>query len=80
MATTKKTDELSSPVPMYRKLWSAKQQIGKVHKNAKNPHFKQSYADCVELGDHPLGMFLALTAVGLDPSILGTPTTDTDVA
>ena len=45
MATVKKTDELSSPVPMYRKLWSAKQQIGKVHKNAKNPHFKQSYAD-----------------------------------
>jgi hypothetical protein len=45
MATAKKTDELSSPVPMYRKLWSAKQQIGKVHKNAKNPHFKQSYAD-----------------------------------
>ena len=45
MATVKKTDELSSPVPMYRKLWSAKQQIGKVHKNAKNPHFKQNYAD-----------------------------------
>jgi hypothetical protein len=43
MATVKKTDELSSPVPMYRKLWSAKQQIGKVHKNARSHHSK--YAD-----------------------------------
>ena len=43
MATAKKTDELSSPVPMYRKLWTAKQQIGKVHKNARSHHSK--YAD-----------------------------------
>lgn len=43
MATAKKTDEQSSPVPMYRKLWSAKQQIGKVHKNARSHHSK--YAD-----------------------------------
>jgi len=43
MATTKKTEEQSSPVPMYRKLWNAKQQIGKVHKNAKSHHSK--YAD-----------------------------------
>lgn len=43
MATAKKTDELSSPVPMYRKLWTAKQQIGKVHKNARS-HISK-YAD-----------------------------------
>lgn len=27
------------------KLWHAKQEIGKVYKNANNPHFKRSYAD-----------------------------------
>jgi hypothetical protein len=43
MATVKKEGELSSPVPMYRKLWTAKQQMGKIHKNSKAQHSK--YAD-----------------------------------
>ena len=30
---------------IYEKLLKAKKSIGKVHKNAKNPHFKQNYAD-----------------------------------
>jgi hypothetical protein len=30
---------------VYVKLWHAKQEIGKVYKNANNPHFKRSYAD-----------------------------------
>ena len=30
---------------LYQKLHLAKQQIGKVAKNATNPHFKKSYAD-----------------------------------
>jgi hypothetical protein len=30
---------------IYFKLWKAKQKIGKVSKNAKNPHFKNNYAD-----------------------------------
>jgi len=30
---------------IYEKLLNAKKSIGKVHKNAKNPHFKNSYAD-----------------------------------
>jgi len=30
---------------LYQKLHTAKQQIGKVAKNATNPHFKKSYAD-----------------------------------
>jgi hypothetical protein len=30
---------------LYKKLHLAKQQIGKVAKNATNPHFKKSYAD-----------------------------------
>ena len=30
---------------VYAKLWHAKQEIGKVYKNATNPHFKRSYAD-----------------------------------
>lgn len=30
---------------IYQKLLDAKKQIGKVSKNAKNPHFKNNYAD-----------------------------------
>jgi len=30
---------------LYQKLHTAKSQIGKVAKNATNPHFKKSYAD-----------------------------------
>jgi hypothetical protein len=30
---------------IYQKLHEAKQEIGKVAKNAKNPHFKNTYAD-----------------------------------
>ena len=30
---------------IYQKLYEAKQEIGKVAKNAKNPHFKNNYAD-----------------------------------
>ena len=30
---------------IYSKLLNAKKSIGKVHKNAKNPHFKNNYAD-----------------------------------
>jgi hypothetical protein len=33
------------PAPFYVRLHQAKQLIGKVHKNATNPHFKKSYAD-----------------------------------
>lgn len=44
MSTTKK-EEAEAPVPMYKKLHTAKLAIGKVHKNATNPHFKRTYAD-----------------------------------
>lgn len=30
---------------IYTKLLNAKKSIGKVHKNSKNPHFKNNYAD-----------------------------------
>jgi hypothetical protein len=30
---------------LYRKVWDAKREIGKVYRNAKNPHFKHNYAD-----------------------------------
>jgi len=33
------------PAPFYVRLHQAKQLIGKVHKNATNPHFKKNYAD-----------------------------------
>jgi len=45
--TTKavKPQEVEQPAPFYVRLHQAKQLIGKVHKNATNPHFKKSYAD-----------------------------------
>lgn len=42
---TEGTDVLIPSGNVYMKLWSAKQEIGKVYKNASNPHFKRSYAD-----------------------------------
>ena len=42
MSTTKK-EEAEAPVPMYKKLHTAKLAIGKVHKNAQSHHSK--YAD-----------------------------------
>lgn len=36
---------------IYQKLFEAKQEIGKVAKNAKNPHFKNTYADLNALID-----------------------------
>lgn len=48
MATTRKVTEEVTPEQtkgLYYKLHSAKQHIGKVAKNATNPHFKKSYAD-----------------------------------
>jgi hypothetical protein len=38
-------DAIPKPSNIYFKLWKAKQQIGKVAKNSKNPHFKNNYAD-----------------------------------
>jgi len=48
MATTRKTTDTvtpETPKGLFHKLHSAKQHIGKVAKNATNPHFKKSYAD-----------------------------------
>ena len=47
--TMKKTEQTIEEVVkvagLYPKLHAAKQKIGKVVKNANNPHFKKSYAD-----------------------------------
>ena len=45
MKTTTPTPEQTAPKGIYAKLHAAKQLIGKVQKNATNPHFKKSYAD-----------------------------------
>ena len=45
MKTTTPTPEQTAPKGIYAKLHCAKQLIGKVQKNATNPHFKKSYAD-----------------------------------
>lgn len=39
------------PAPFYVRLHQAKQSIGKVHKNATNPHFKKNYADINSIVD-----------------------------
>lgn len=38
-------EAIPKPQTLWFKLWIAKQQIGAVSKNAKNPHFRSNYAD-----------------------------------
>jgi hypothetical protein len=71
--TRKKTDEAEMPtLNIWQKLHAAKQQIGKVSKNATNPHFKKSYADInallttVEPILHEHGLLLLQPVVGND--------------
>lgn len=48
MATVRKTpqaDEAKTALNIYQKLHMAKQSMGKVIKNATNPHLKRNYAD-----------------------------------
>jgi hypothetical protein len=46
MKKTEQTiEEVAKVTGLYPKLHAAKQKIGKVVKNANNPHFKKSYAD-----------------------------------
>jgi hypothetical protein len=48
MATTRKAAEQTAPevsLNIYQKLHLAKQSMGKVVKNATNPHLKRNYAD-----------------------------------
>lgn len=51
----KKQDEFTANLPtnntIWFKLWKAKQEIEAVKKNAKNPHFKNNYADINALID-----------------------------
>jgi hypothetical protein len=71
--TRKKTEEAEMPtLNIWQKLHAAKQQIGKVSKNATNPHFKKSYADInallttVEPILHEHGLLLLQPVVGND--------------
>jgi hypothetical protein len=45
MKKTEQNEEVVKVSGLYPKLHAAKQKIGKVVKNANNPHFKKSYAD-----------------------------------
>lgn len=68
MATRKtQEEEISSPASLYMKLWRAKREIGKVHKNAKNPHFKQNYADLNAVLDACEGILLEHGLMILQP-------------
>jgi hypothetical protein len=70
--TTKKAEATLEPMNIWQKLHAAKQQIGKVAKNATNPHFKKSYADInallttVEPILHEHGLLLLQPVVGND--------------
>ena len=44
-------DAIPKPQTLWFKLWKAKQEIEAVKKNAKNPHFKNNYADINALID-----------------------------
>ena len=70
MATTRKTtDEVTQEQPkgLFHKLHSAKQHIGKVAKNATNPHFKKTYADINALLETVEPILLANGLILLQP-------------
>jgi hypothetical protein len=70
MATTRKTtDEVTPETPkgLFHKLHQAKQHIGKVAKNATNPHFKKTYADINSLLETVEPILLANGLILLQP-------------
>jgi len=70
MAITKPVAEkvtTEQPKKLFHKLHTAKQQIGKVSKNATNPHFKKSYADINALLETVEPILLANGLVLLQP-------------
>jgi hypothetical protein len=56
---------------IYTKLHQAKQSIGKVAKNAKNPHFKNTYADLNALIEAVEPILLESGLILLQPLIEG---------
>jgi hypothetical protein len=56
---------------IYGKLLEAKKQIGKVSKNAKNPHFKNTYADINALIEAVEPILLECGLVLLQPIVNG---------
>ena len=56
---------------IYTKLLNAKKSIGKVHKNAKNPHFKNNYADINALIEAVEPILLENDLVLLQPVLNG---------
>jgi hypothetical protein len=70
MATTRKTTETvttEQPKGLFHKLHSAKQHIGKVSKNATNPHFKKNYADINALLETVEPILLSYDLILLQP-------------
>ena len=64
-------DIIPKPQTFYFKLWRAKQAIGKVAKNAKNPHFKNNYADINALIDEVEPVLLEHNLLLLQPIVDG---------
>jgi hypothetical protein len=74
-------DFIPRPSSIYIKLWKAKQKIGKVSKNAKNPHFKNNYADINALIDEvePILLEFGLLLIQpIDEGCVKTVIIDTD--
>ena len=70
MATTRKTTDVvttEAPKGLFQKLHMAKQHIGKVAKNATNPHFKKTYADINALLETVEPILLANGLILLQP-------------
>lgn len=64
-------DAIPKPSNIYFKLWRAKQQIGKVSKNSKNPHFKNNYADINALTAEVEPILLEFGLLMLQPIVDG---------
>jgi hypothetical protein len=60
---------------IYQKLHDAKLEIGKVAKNAKNPHFKNTYADLNSLIEAVESILLAKGLLLMQPIVNGSVTT-----
>ena len=60
-------DAIPKPQTIWYKLWKAKQEIEAVKKNAKNPHFKNNYADINALIDAVEPVLLKYNLILLQP-------------
>lgn len=64
-------DVIPKPQTIWFKLWKAKQEIEAVKKNAKNPHFKNNYADINAIIEAVEPVLLKYNLILMQPVKLG---------